>query len=161
VSFLSTSIHTSPPSKVPLLANDLGCLAVILLVLTLTKIILHWQERAEAHSTLLGENISLVRQADDLLLSTTEIPETVQIFLRVAERSEIADRQAVGELPEVERQFAYREGLKELEPGNVSIVCPKCGSSLGNLLPVHASFVVILQQVNALPTTRRHSKHDP
>lgn len=104
-------------------------IAAVLVCFVGMKIVYHWEERAQTHSRLLGENISLVRQADDLLLSTGQMPETVQLFLRLAERSETADREAIGEPSAEERQFAYREALKELEPGNVSVVCPQCGSS--------------------------------
>jgi mobilome CxxCx(11)CxxC protein len=104
-------------------------LAAVLVVATAIKIVYHWEDRTKNHSRLLGENISLVRQADDLLLSTSGVPDTVQLFLRLAERSETADREAIGEPSATEKQFAYREALKELEPSNVSIVCPNCGSS--------------------------------
>jgi mobilome CxxCx(11)CxxC protein len=103
--------------------------AAVLLVLTVLKIIYRWQDRIKNHSRLLGENISLVRQADDLLLSTAGLPDTVQLFLRLAERSETSDREAIGEPSEKQRQFAYREALKEWEPGNVRISCPACGAS--------------------------------
>jgi len=110
-------------------------IAAALLCFVSMKIVYRWEERAQTHSRLLGENISLVRQADDLLLHTGELPETVQLFLRLAEISETADREAIGEATAEERQFAYREGLKEVEPGNVSITCPHCGSSPWNFKP--------------------------
>lgn len=106
-------------------------LAAALVVLTLIKLTYHWEDRIKKHSSLLGENISLVRQADDLLLSTG-VPDTAQLFLRLAEKSEVADRESIGERPQEEKYFAYREALKEFEPGNVSVVCPNCGASPWN-----------------------------
>lgn len=105
-------------------------LAAILLGVVILKLALRWEERALTHSKLLAENIFLIGQANDLLLVGPEkIPaESIPLFLRLAERSETADREAIGEPSEKEKQFAYREGLKELE-GNASIRCPICNSS--------------------------------
>jgi mobilome CxxCx(11)CxxC protein len=104
------------------------CIAGILVAVVFLKINYHWEERAQTHSKLLGENISLVRQADDLLLmGTGGIPETVQLFLRLAEKSESADREAIGEPHHKDKQFAYREGLKEF--GGIPVTCPVCGLS--------------------------------
>jgi len=103
-------------------------IAAILVVVVLLKIGLRWEENAQIHSKLLGENISLVRQADDLLLmGTVGIPESVQLFLRLAEKSESADREAIGEPSQKDKQFAYREGLKEF--GGISATCPICRAS--------------------------------
>lgn len=102
--------------------------AATLAAVVFLKINYHWEERAQTHSKLLGENISLVRQADELLLMTTGgIPETAQLFLRLAEKSESADREAIGELSQKDKQFAYRESLKEI--GDTSIRCPICHAS--------------------------------
>jgi len=103
-------------------------IAALLVAFVGVKIAYHWEERAQIHSKLLGENISLARQADDLLLmSAGGIPETVQLFLRLAERSETDDREAIGEPTDKDRQFAYREGLKEF--GGSVVKCEICGAS--------------------------------
>src|ERR1019366_5627291 len=103
-------------------------IAAILVAFVGAKIAYRWEERAQTHSKLLGENISLVRQADDLLLmGEVGIPESAQLFLRLAEKSESADREAIGEPSQKDKQFAYREGLKEF--GGVSVTCPLCRAS--------------------------------
>jgi mobilome CxxCx(11)CxxC protein len=104
------------------------CIAALLVAVVFLKINYHWEERAQTHSKLQGENISLVRQADELLLMTTGgIPETAQLFLRLAEKSESADREAMGDISAKDKQFAYRESLKEI--GDPSIRCPICHAS--------------------------------
>jgi len=105
-------------------------LAAILLCLTAVKISFRWEERAQVHSKLLGENIFIAGQADELLLNIAKLtPESARGFLLLAGRSEIADREAIGEPPSKKKQFAYREALKEFESGNREICCPICNSS--------------------------------
>jgi len=102
------------------------CIAAVLIVLIVAKIACKWEERAQSHSKLLGENISLVRQADELLIESG-LPDTVQLFLRLAEKSETADREVIGEPSDKDKRYAYREGLKEL--GDSSVRCDICGAS--------------------------------
>jgi mobilome CxxCx(11)CxxC protein len=104
-------------------------LAGVLSVLALLKMAYRWQEKIQKHSELLGENISLVGQADRLITSPSVSQESANFFLLMAEKSEKADWDALGPPSEKDRQFAYREALKELEPGDVSVVCPICNSS--------------------------------
>lgn len=104
-------------------------LAAILLVLVIVKMVWRWNEKGQKHSTLLGENISLVTHADRLLNDQNASKERVDFFLELADRSEREDRELVGELKDKERQDSYREALKELEPGNTQVLCPVCGAS--------------------------------
>lgn len=105
-------------------------LAALLLAATILKLVYRWQERAQEHSKLMGENISLVGQADNLLRQKdTSSPESARLFLVLAQMSETEDRNALGQLKDTDKIFAYREALKEFEPGNSSIVCPRCNSS--------------------------------
>jgi mobilome CxxCx(11)CxxC protein len=100
-------------------------LAGALLVLTFLKINQRWQERAEEHSRLLGENIAIAGQADNLLRDIEHVSgEAASLFFLLAQRSEAADRNALGEPSTAERQRAYREGLKEAQWD-----CPKCTAS--------------------------------
>lgn len=100
-------------------------LAVLLIAFVVCKIVMHWQEDAEKHSRLLGENISLVRQADNLLVSgRTTLSDGVQLFFALAEKTDIADTELLGQPSEKDRQFAYREGLKEM-----NIACVHCHTS--------------------------------
>jgi mobilome CxxCx(11)CxxC protein len=101
-------------------------LAGLLIALAALKIAYGWQDRAEKHSKLLGENIALVGQADYLATDQNTSAESARLFLVLAERSETADREALGQPAEKARQFAYREALKECQP---DAVCPACNSS--------------------------------
>jgi len=105
-------------------------LAALLLVATILKFALRWQEKTQTHNRLLGENISLAGQADNLLSAPDNIsPETAQLFFLMTQKSETEDRNILGEPPSSERQFAYREAIKESEPGNSFVVCPRCSAS--------------------------------
>lgn len=105
-------------------------LAAALLVMTIAKIVYRWQEKAQKHSKLLGENIFLAGHADTILGSSqVSSPESVAAFLRDADRIEAEDREICGELTTADRQFMYREALKESEPGNPSVACKVCHAS--------------------------------
>jgi mobilome CxxCx(11)CxxC protein len=101
-------------------------LAASLTVLVMIKIVGRWQQRADIHNKLLGENIAVAGQADNLLLIGADqiSPDSARLFFSMAERSEVSDREALGTPTQKDRQRAYLEGLKESES-----VCPKCGSS--------------------------------
>jgi mobilome CxxCx(11)CxxC protein len=98
-------------------------LATALLVLVALKMNYRWEETAQIHSKLLGENISLARQADGLLTGA-DVSPSVQLFLSLADRSEKEDRDSLGEPQEKDQQFAYRKALKE--SGGTTVVCPIC-----------------------------------
>jgi mobilome CxxCx(11)CxxC protein len=104
-------------------------LAGILLVLVIIKIIWRWQDKAAQHSKLIGENISLATQAEQLLnnASTTTV-DSAQWFLVIADNLEKADMESFGRIKNKDRQCAYREALKEFSPG-LTTACPECGAS--------------------------------
>jgi mobilome CxxCx(11)CxxC protein len=100
-------------------------LAALLLVLTILKVGFSWQEHAQTHSKLLGENISLAGQANNLLAERQTVsPEGARLFFVLAQTIESADRELLGQVPEEDKQWAYREGLKELK-----VDCTRCKSS--------------------------------
>lgn len=63
-------------------------LAAILLALTLLKIVFRWQDKAQIHSTLLGENIALVGLADELLTKPILSSDNLQFFNLLVQKSE-------------------------------------------------------------------------
>lgn len=104
-------------------------LAATLLVSALAKVIWKWQDRAVQHSKLLGDNITLASQAEHLLHNSQTTPaDSANWFLLVADRLELADREALGKMHKKDKQPAYREALKEFSPGSIT-VCPVCGAS--------------------------------
>lgn len=108
----------------PLVRAAWSISAFVLLAATGIKMGFNWSGRAQDHSRLMGENISLVKQADDLLTGLHSTQESIDIFLSLATRSEQQDRDSLGEVSTQDSQFAYREALKE---SNVD--CPVCHSS--------------------------------
>lgn len=109
-------------------------LAALLLVSTILKIVYKWQEKAQEHSKLMGENISLAGQADNLLMETAQA-ESAQMFLVLARKLETEDRDVLGSPSVEKKQAAYREALKEVHPGNALTVCPVCKSSPWKFVP--------------------------
>lgn len=111
-------------------------LATLLLALTVLKVIYGWQDKAIAHSRLRDENISLGTQADVLLRRGAKATsDSVEMFLQLIDRSEQADREAVG-IPKTElKQRAYREALKEAELGSTTTICPYCRASPWHFKP--------------------------
>jgi mobilome CxxCx(11)CxxC protein len=74
-------------------------LAALLLALTALKIVYGWQESIKKHSKLRDENIFLASQADSLLRHVeTLTTQSVESFLALADRTEAADREALGTL---------------------------------------------------------------
>jgi mobilome CxxCx(11)CxxC protein len=108
-------------------------LAAALLTLMIVKLVLRWQERALEHSKLMGENISLVGLADNLISNPQNIPTTSSLFATLVQQSETNDRNSLGERKPIENQWAYREALKEFADKNVA--CDNCGASPWNYTP--------------------------
>jgi mobilome CxxCx(11)CxxC protein len=104
--------------------------AAFLIGLTIWKFVDRWQERFNNHGKLLGENITLKRQAVDLLNDGDATPESAQAFLALAARTERDDRGLLRIISPRERQDAYREALKE--SGGTHVSCPICHSSPWN-----------------------------
>lgn len=104
-------------------------LATILLATVIYKMANRWQERSETHSKLLGQNISLARQAYALLQTVTVSSETAALFRSMASTLEQEDREALENVTADDKKFAYREALKEFQPGAAATTCPMCGAS--------------------------------
>jgi mobilome CxxCx(11)CxxC protein len=103
-------------------------LAALLVLLVVLKIVFRWQDSAELHTKLMGENISLARQADELLRAGDVVTDqSISFFLHLAEKSDKEDLELVGVLPPKDKQFAYREALKEFNPHDPR--CPQCNAS--------------------------------
>jgi mobilome CxxCx(11)CxxC protein len=115
----------------PFIEHIWEVLAGFLLVLTILKVAYGWQERAQKHGTLLGENIGLAGQAGNLLSERQTVsPESARLFFLLAESIEGNDRELFGRLSEEDRKYAYREGLKELK-----VDCTRCKSSPWEFIP--------------------------
>lgn len=107
-------------------------LAVILLATAAAKLGLGWQKDAETYSRLRNENIVLTSRATDLLRFPDQLSvESVRLFFALQDRLENDAREALKHIPpgDKRRLDAYREGLKEYEPGSTKTVCPMCNAS--------------------------------
>jgi mobilome CxxCx(11)CxxC protein len=110
-------------------------LAMVLLIAAITKIVYKWQERAERHSTLLGENLALVRHADSILSATNPSVDRVQAYLELADRIEADDTELLEDVTVQEKQAAYRDALKQFDVSNVAVICRICGASPWQFTP--------------------------
>lgn len=104
--------------------------AAVLLALAIIKIVYGWQDKIITHSRLRDENIALGTQADALIRKgPAATSDSVNMFLLLLDRSEQADRDACGVPREALKQRAYREALKEVDPGSTETNCPYCKAS--------------------------------
>ena len=102
-------------------------MAACLFVLTIIKLVGRWSENQQEHSRLMGENISLVSLADGLLADRSKLTEDLSLFRALQQQSETNDSRLLGEPKILDKQWAYREALKE--DGGANVVCPLCGLS--------------------------------
>jgi len=108
-------------------------LAGALVAITIVKLVLRWQERAENHTKLMGQNIAFVAHADyvlNLYVHSSLPDQALSMFLLSAEQ-DTSDAEALVGLTTAERQMAYREALKELRP---DAAC-RCGASPWQFVP--------------------------
>lgn len=120
----------------PYIEGAWAVVAGILATISVVKMISRWQDSAERHSKLMGENISLVTQADYLLNSPdTLTPDKAQLFFLLSDNLEKLDRDALGLVKSEEKQNAYREALKESVPNSADIKCPVCKASPWHFKP--------------------------
>jgi len=104
--------------------------ASILAVLSAVKMVSGWSEKSNKHSKLMGENISLVTQADYLLSKSQDLDEEkANLFFTLADVIEKSDRELLGKITTVDRQEAYRQALKESSTDTENVKCPICNSS--------------------------------
>jgi mobilome CxxCx(11)CxxC protein len=102
-------------------------MAGILLAVTFLKLVCHWQENAQLHSKLMGENISIVGIADDLMADQSKLTADLPALRQLLGKSEAEDSDLLGEPKEADKQWAYREALKEADKINAK--CPVCSRS--------------------------------
>lgn len=99
--------------------------ATLLLILGIVKCVCRWQARVENHNRLMGGNINSIAHSDHLLnlYSKGNVDDTTINLFLLDTAQDIADTLALGTVKESERQLAYREALKEFEPGSRCFEC--------------------------------------
>jgi mobilome CxxCx(11)CxxC protein len=104
-------------------------LAALLLVLTIVKMRLRWQDRAQSSSRYIGENLLLIADADRLLRDPTQITQqSADAFLALANKARRDDTDVLGKPGKSTGREAYRAALKEMD-GAPDTICPVCKSS--------------------------------
>jgi mobilome CxxCx(11)CxxC protein len=106
--------------------------AALLAISTGLKMLLGWTDVSERHSKQIGENISLITQADYLLSKPAIDPEAALLFKMLADSHEKQDRDLLGSVDAKTKQRAYREALKKFGSG---VLCPNCKSSPWKFVP--------------------------
>ena len=102
-------------------------LSVSLLALGIVKQIGRWEDKVRTHSKYLSENIVIKNEADRLLRQPTTTEHDGGAFLRLVEAVEKPDSEVLADVKPTEKQFAYREALKELVPESPR--CPQCDAN--------------------------------
>jgi mobilome CxxCx(11)CxxC protein len=102
------------------------CIAALLLILVITKLVLCWGDKIQQHAKLVGQNISLATQENYLLSKLPLDTDAAQPFFLYSDVIEIGDRESLGTPRLKRKQRAYREALKEL---GHDVRCPLCRAS--------------------------------
>jgi mobilome CxxCx(11)CxxC protein len=106
-------------------------LGAALLVAAVVKVIYRWPDRAEEQAVARGENMRIADELQALVVSTGGPADQVRLEVvrsRIGQQNQ-DDQRLLEELRPPERRRAYREALKELTPGDSTVVCPICGAS--------------------------------
>lgn len=102
-------------------------LAAVLIASTVWKLVYRLQDKIQEHSELLADNIAIVEMGENLLSNQENVLAQAQYFSGLVQKSETDDRRLLGEPAIKDKQFAYREALKEF--GGANVTCPICNSS--------------------------------
>lgn len=104
-------------------------LSLVLICVSLISIFDKYNEKITIHKIGMKNNIYVANECYNLDNKTDFENEW---FYRYVTEIDNQDNDTFSKLPESERQFAYREALKESEPGNYNVICPHCQSSPWN-----------------------------
>lgn len=105
------------------------CLSMLLICISLIAIFYKYNELVIIHKVGLKNNIYVANECDNLK-NKNDIEN--EWFFRYVTEIDNSDNDIFSNITEKERQFAYREALKESAPGNHAVKCPNCNSSPWN-----------------------------
>lgn len=105
-----------------------GVFSILLLSLAVLKLIIKIPDKIEKHQQLLMKNIAIANEAQNILLNPVS-NLAGEGFYRKVQELDVEDQEIIGNVNKKISREAYRESLKELEPDNISIVCPVCKAS--------------------------------
>lgn len=103
-------------------------LNMLLLGIAVFYVISKVDDKILQHRRLLQENIYVANEALEFV-NNHRAESELSWFFRYVSRVDDEDKAAVAEWSEDERQLLYREALKELYPGDATVVCPICKAS--------------------------------
>lgn len=103
-------------------------LNILLLGIAIFYVISKVDDKILQHRRLMQENIYVANEALEFLSNNRAETER-SWFFRYVSRVDDEDKAAVAAWSEDERQLLYREALKELYPGDTTVVCPVCKAS--------------------------------
>ncbi len=101
-------------------------MSLILISVSILCLIYRLSDKTSLHKTGLSNNLRIIQECDNL--KVTPEPELKWFYQYVTEFDRF-DIEIFSEIKDKDRKFAYRQALKELEPGNHTILCPICKSS--------------------------------
>lgn len=104
-------------------------LSVILIIVAVTSLIYKVSEKILIHKLGLKENIYIINECDNL---SNKTDKELEWFYRYISQIDNADNDTFSNIKDKTKRKIYREALKELLPGDISITCPNCKSSPWN-----------------------------
>jgi len=95
----------------------------------IVMLIANIDEKYFSHKIQASKNIDVANEAENILGARDLPQETVQWFTKYSSQIDEKDNEILNGIKEDKKREAYRNALKEFEPGNHEIKCPICGKS--------------------------------
>jgi len=101
-------------------------LSVFLICVSVWSYIRNINDRIVTHKLGVKNNIYIITECDNLVKGSAE---NIEWFFRYVAEMDTQDLDSLSLISETTRQTTYRQALKELIPGDVTIVCSLCQAS--------------------------------
>lgn len=101
--------------------------SVLLLCLAIYTLIINLDSKIQEYVIGKKNNIDVASEASKLINESDE--EKLSWFYKYIAQMDSIDTGSLSDAKNEEKQDAYREALKQLYPGDNSVICPICGAS--------------------------------
>lgn len=106
-------------------------LSVLLLVLSVVRNILRWDDNLINHRTFMAKSFRLANRASEILHNPNSTEEEAQEYLRSHADQSTEEMSLLENMPNDIKKYSYREALKEFFPGQIQhAVCSNCKRSV-------------------------------
>lgn len=101
-------------------------LSIVLIAACVLSLILQVSDRIVTYKMGIKNNLYVANECDNVANASAD---ELKWFFRYLSEIDNQDHTTFAKLDEKQRQAAYRQALKEFEPGNYTITCPICHAS--------------------------------